>query len=153
VQLLSIDPDLALNVLDSCAKQSHRFVDQSRITCAIYVYFIERERLLDTIEILIRFADKSLARDPFPTIQAIIDDLLGSQPCIVDNIFTTLKDYQSEITGLTPMQNDSTTPNRDKLNSQGISNSEIDLYVSRLEREIDFLGLILHRISEKFGLR
>jgi hypothetical protein len=77
---------------------------------------------------------------------------LFSSDVLVLNLITALETAFATLDLLTPLPNDSTTQKRDALVKMGIEDHEIQVYMKRLNREIDMIVLVLLRIGEKVGL-
>jgi hypothetical protein len=145
---------LSLSALQTKALESLAESQQSKFKCslletAIYIHFMERELLLNTLEILVSYY-KSSNSLTIRTIDWFVTDIMRFD--IVKNLIGTLKAYKKTISELTPLATDSTTIKRDHLISKGIKDFEIETFMVRVQREIEMIGLVLMKIAIHLGL-
>ena len=160
--LIHFKRDLCLNLSntnDSTIKDKNKFLQQMLQICdeqpeiiSLNDYFLDRNLLLDSLEIIIRYSDFQNHTDPIEIINRICKDIIMNSN-LIDNIISIMINYSQHILNLLPQQNESTTTLRQELLKAGLSELEIDDLILNLKREIDVLGLILSRISIKFGLK
>ena len=108
----------------------------------LYTYFMERESLLGTLEILVQYGNSSNLNDPNPTINRALHEVFGlgggdeGSHSPVEKLIDLLIEHEKAIENLTPLPSDSTTQERDRIISLGAKASEIDVYSARVSREV-----------------
>jgi hypothetical protein len=148
--LLELNGANASALFDHALSVRKQYGDASVTECCIYLHSMENEMLLDCVDILLRFSNSRLQQDPFVTINWILQDLF-SNDVFVSNLIKSIESTFRTIELLTPLPNDSTTQRRDELIKIGISENEINVFVSRLKREANMMSLVLLRLAENIG--
>ncbi|KAI8895001.1 nucleoporin Nup186/Nup192/Nup205 [Globomyces pollinis-pini] len=148
--LLNIDGAHGSALFEYAKSNEQAFGDNSKTQTATYAYFMEQEALLNCLELIVEYADQNKSYEPFLAFTETVSSLFSSD-CIVNNLLNLLQSHHQTYESLTPLPNDSTTQERDRLRGLGITDDEMNVKQDRIAREISKIGLVLNKIAKQIG--
>lgn len=151
-EALGVDCGKAATIYNHALAEQSSYGDLSDIQVSFYLYFVERESLLTCLETIIEFATSS--QDIPPDAKSVIWSFtsLLLPPDTSSNFVIALLDriaaQRAELTTLMDVDNPSS---RYSKLAKILSEQEIHLLQSRMQREVKLLGMLAMAIAQNSG--